>query len=136
MASDGRFFPQFARLSARFGTPTAAILLLGGFAMVLLLVAGYDFGAVDKLLTGVVAVDSVFFGLTGAAIFVLARKGGRADNPLRSLGYPVVPALFVIGELGVVAGSFMSPSTRGAAVIGVVWIVIAGVVYGVRFRRR
>lgn len=136
MAADGRFFTPFARLSTRFGTPAAAIVLLGGFALVLLLAAGYNKDAVGKLLTGVVAVDSVFFGLTGAAIFVLARKGGRKDNPLRALGYPVIPMLFVLGELGVVAGSFLDKDRRGAAVLGGVWIVLAGVLYAVRFRRR
>ncbi|MFG0243410.1 MAG: APC family permease [Phycisphaerales bacterium JB054] len=135
LAKDGRFFPTFAGLHTRLGTPVAAIALLGSFALVLLLVAGRNFNAVDRLLTGVVAVDSVFFGLTGAAVFVLARRAGREDRTLRALGYPVVPALFAIGELGVVAGSFMNASTRSAAVIGSAWIVLAAVVYLVRFRR-
>jgi len=135
LAKDGRFFPTFAGLHTRLGTPVAAIALLGSFALVLLLVAGRNFNAVDRLLTGVVAVDSVFFGLTGAAVFVLARRAGREDRTLRALGYPVVPALFVIGELGVVAGSFMNASTRSAAAIGGAWIALAAVVYLVRFRR-
>lgn len=134
MAADGRFFPPFAQLSERWGTPTAAIGLLGSFALALLLVAGVDFGAVDRLLTGVVAVDTVFFGLTGAAVFVLARRLREGGGTLRALGYPVVPALFVVGELGVVAGSFMNPATRVAAVLGIGWIALAAVVYGMRFR--
>ncbi|HZW09329.1 MAG TPA: amino acid permease [Phycisphaerales bacterium] len=136
MARDGRFFSEFGRLSARFGTPAAAVGLLGVFALWLLVAAGNDFDAVDRLLTGVVAVDSVFFGLTGAAIFVLARRLGPDGGTLRALGYPVVPAIFVVGELGVVAGSFMKESTRSAALLGALWIVLAVVLYGARFRSR
>jgi APA family basic amino acid/polyamine antiporter len=136
MARDGRFFPVFARLGRRFGTPTAAICMLGGIALLLLFVAGYDYDAVDRLLTGVVAVDSVFFGLTGAAIFVLARRLGREEGTLRALGYPVIPAIFVLGELGVVAGSFMKESTRHAAMLGALWIIFAVLLYLVRFRSR
>ena len=138
MAADGRFFTPFARLHSRFGTPTAAICLLGGFAVVLLGVAGFRFNAVELLLNGVVAVDSVFFGLTGAAVFVLiahARRQSADPGPLRSLGYPIIPACFVLGELGVVAGSFMDKSTRTAAILGGVWIVVAAVLYVVRFRQ-
>ncbi|MCC7389247.1 MAG: amino acid permease [Phycisphaerales bacterium] len=134
MASDGRFFRPFARLHARFGTPTAAIFLLGAFALALLAVAAFSFDAVDFLVTGVVAVDSVFFGLTGAALLVLGAKAGKRDNPLRSLGYPLAPLLFVVGELGVVAGSFMDPTTRKAALIGAAWIAVATALYLVRFR--
>lgn len=135
MAADGRFFRPFARLHPRFATPTAAICLLGGFAMILLAAAAFSFDAVDFLVTGVVAVDSVFFGLTGAALLVLAAKAGKHDNPLRSLGYPLAPLLFVVGELGVVAGSFMNPTTRKAALIGAAWIAAATALYLLRFRR-
>lgn len=135
MAADGRFFKPFAQLHARFKTPTAAICLLGGFAMVLLAVAGRHFDAVEFLVTGVVAVDSIFFGLTGAAIFLLVRKTGRKGNPLASLGYPVIPLLFVVGEFGVVAGSFLNARARNAALLGILWIVLAVVLYLLRFQR-
>jgi APA family basic amino acid/polyamine antiporter len=132
MAADGQFFGAFGRLGRRFGTPTAAILLLGIIALALLGPAVRDFDGVDRLLTGVVSVDSVFFGLTGAAVFVLARRGGAS---VRSLGYPVVPLLFVVGEMGVVVGSFLNPAVRSAAITGGIWIALAAVLYVVRFRQ-
>ncbi|MFM9995330.1 MAG: APC family permease [Phycisphaerales bacterium] len=143
MARDGRFFSVFARLS-RFGTPTAAIVLIGGMALLLLATVGGD-GA-DFLTIGAVFVDGIFFVLTGAAVFVLKRKlrSPRAESPtesdgrpaLRTIGYPIVPALFVVGELGVVIGAYMEPKYRAAAYLGVAWIIAAAILYLVCFRRR
>lgn len=142
MAADGRFFAPFARLHARFRTPTASIILLGGAGLILLAAAGLQRQAVETLVNGVVAVDSVFFGLTGAAVLVLARRG-RAKTPeqreqtapLRSLGYPIIPLCFVVGEIGIVAGSLLNDSNRHAALLGLGWIALAAALYAARFRR-
>ncbi|MCL4220364.1 MAG: amino acid permease [Phycisphaerales bacterium] len=142
MAADGRFFAPFARLHPRFRTPTASIFLLGGAGLVLLAAAGMQRQAVETLVNGVVAVDGVFFGLTGAAVFVLARRSGAGTAEqrqraaaLRSLGYPFIPLLFVLGEIGIVAGSLLNESNRSAALIGLAWIALAGVLYAGRFRK-
>jgi len=133
MACDGRFFTPFARLSTRFGTPQAAIALLGLTALALLLAAGP--GGIDRLLNGLVFIDGVFFALTGAALLVLRRRG-LAGGSFRVPGYPVIPILFVLGELGVVAGAYLDPSVRGAAFIGLAWIAGAALLYALRFRGR
>ncbi len=89
----------------------------------------------------------MFFALTGAAVFVLRWKearlsgaegslGSRGDAPWRALGYPVAPALFVLGEIGVVIGAHQDPDVRKAALIGTAWIAVAAVVYLIWFRRR
>lgn len=133
-AVDGRFFRVFGGLSPRFGTPMAAIVLLSVMAVLLLLAAGSK-DAVDKLITGVVLIDGIFFGLTGLALFVLRKKRAGAARSFRVIGYPVVPALFVIGELGLVVGAFLDPAVRSAALIGAAWIFAAAVLYVVRFAR-
>jgi len=133
MARDGRFFPVFGVLGARTGTPVAAIALIGGMSLLLLLAAGPQ-GVIGRLLNGVVFIDGLFFVLTGAALFVLRRKRPEADRPVRVPGYPVVPLVFVIGEVGVVAGSYLDPEVRGATLIGLAWIAAGAVLYAVRFR--
>src|SRR5262249_16354735 len=119
MAVDGRFFPVFGTLSARTGAPIYAILLLGGTALLLLVAAGPS--GMDRLLNGVVFIDGIFFVLTGASLFQLRRKRPDAERPVRVPGYPVVPLVFVFGEVGVVAGAYLSPDVRGAAWIGLGW---------------
>lgn len=135
MARDGRFFPAFGRLSRR-GTPTASIALIGGIAMGLLGLMAIRDGAIDPVLNGVVFIDGIFFALTGAALFVVRRRG-RGERPsFRVPGYPVIPALFILGEVGVVAGSAVDPSVRASAWVGLAWIAAAALLYGARFRRR
>lgn len=133
MARDGRFFSPFARLG-RAGTPWAAILLIGLMAIGLLWAAGEK--GVDRLTTGVVFIDGVFFALTGAAVFKKRIGGSAGDGGFRAPGFPVVPALFVLGELGVVVGAYLARDTRQAAVLGLAWIAVAVVLYAGLFARK
>ncbi len=134
IAKDGRFFPVFARGNSR-AVPAAAIWLLTLGAIALVLVAG-DAG-IDKLLTGVVLIDTVFFAATGLALFFLpAVSHDDSGEPARPLPMAKLAAiLFVIGEIGLLIGATMDPSTRSASYIGVLWIVFAAALYLVRFRR-
>lgn len=134
LARDGRLWPLLGRVHATRGTPVPAIALLAGMAILLLLVAGHD--GVDRLLTGVVLVDGVFFALTGLASLVLARRVPRATRPVRMPGFPLVPLLFGLTEVAVVVGAWLDPEVRGAAAIGAAWIAGALVLYLVRFKTR
>lgn len=134
MAADRRFFPAFSRFHPRFATPVGAILLLSSMALVLLIAAGFD--GVDKLLTGAVFIDGVFFALTGLALVMLRRKSAGPAGAFRAPFFPVIPLIFVVGELGVVAGSYIDPKTLSAALVGVAWILAATVLYYARFRNR
>jgi APA family basic amino acid/polyamine antiporter len=145
MAVDGRFFRPFAVVDRRSGTPVPAILLLGAMSIALLLAAGIvslsrgdDSGqnALGLLLTGVVFIDGIFFALTGLALLVLRRKRPDAIRSVRVPLYPLVPILFVLGEVGIVVGAYLNPSARQAALIGAGWIAAAGLVYLIFFRRR
>lgn len=134
LAHDRRFFPIFGRVHASLGTPVPAILLLAATAVLLLLAAGAD--GIDRLLTGVVLVDGVFFTLTALASLVLLRRHPRASRPIRTPGFPLVPLLFALAELGVVVGAWMQPAVRSAALLSVAWIAAAFVLYLLRFRDR
>lgn len=132
MAADGKFFRPLASISPRFGTPIIAIAVLTIISLAMLLAAGDKI--LDRLLTMVVMVDGVFFVLTGLAVIVLRRRKPNADRPLRVPGYPVVPILFAIGELGVIVGSYVNASVRTAALISAGWVIAGAVVYAVWFR--
>ncbi len=131
MARDGRFFRIFGELHKGRGTPVAAILLLSVTATGLLFAAGFN--GVDRLTTGAVFIDCVFFILTGLAVFVLRRRG--QESTFRLPGYPVVPALFVIGEVGALVGAYVKWDTASAAWIGMAWIAGAALLYLLFFNR-
>jgi basic amino acid/polyamine antiporter, APA family len=131
MAADGRFFARFARLSP-MGTPAAAVVLMAVLALVLLVAAGP--AGVDVLLNGVMTIDGLFLGMTGAAVVILRGRAPR-DGSFRSPLFPLFPVVFVLGELGVVVGTFLNPDVRRSAYIAAIWVTAAAALYFVRFRR-
>ena len=42
----------------------------------------------------------IFYGMTGAAVFILRRKHPDADRPYRVWGYPIIPSLFLLVTFG------------------------------------
>jgi len=132
MARDGRFFALFGRPHPRFATPAAALALVGGIAAALVIIAGKN--GVDRLLTGVVIVDAVFFTLTGAAVMVLRRRRPDLDRPVRVPLYPVVPLVFVLLQIAIIFGAFQFEATRSAAWIGLSTIAFSVVLFALKFR--
>lgn len=113
MAADGVFFPRLARLHPVYRTPTAAIALLGAWAIGLTLT-----GTFAQLVDYVAFADWVFFGLTVAGLFVYRareRAAGSAGSGFRVPGYPWTPALFVAAAVYVVLSS-VAASVRNATV--------------------
>ncbi|MGA9770589.1 MAG: amino acid permease [Blastocatellia bacterium] len=90
MADDRLFFKSVAWLHPTTRVPVVAICLQGVLAIVIALSGSYN-----QILNYVVSVDSIFFGLTAACIFVLRRKG---TGSFRVPGHPVTTLLFIIVE--------------------------------------
>lgn len=117
LARGGLFFEAVGRVHPRFGTPHIAILLCGGWSLVLLWATRGEIGA---LLSGVVFADWIFFGLGAASVFALRRKRPDLPRPYRAWGYPLLPALFVVAAaFGVLASFVASPTTSlfGSAIL-------------------
>lgn len=124
LAADGAFFSIFRHLHPRWGSPLAAILMLGGAGLTILLCFG------DKeLLPGVVVLDGLFFALTAAAVFLLAKP---ADGSLP--GARIAAALFIAGEIGILIGAHQDPKARIAAWIALGLVPVAGLLYAIGFR--
>jgi APA family basic amino acid/polyamine antiporter len=90
MAEDGLFFRSVARVSARTRVPVVAIVLQGVAAAVIALS-----GTFGQILSYVVSVDFIFFGLTGAALFVFRRRDGDRPVAFRAPLHPLTTGLFV-----------------------------------------
>ena len=130
MARDGAFLAAAGRIHPRFGTPHVAIAIMVLWSLVLLFGTR---GEIGSLLSGVVFADWIFFGLGGASVFVLRRKRPNAERPYRSLGYPVLPALFVVAAaVGIISAYVAAPKT---SLFGT-GLLLAGVLVFLTTRRR
>jgi APA family basic amino acid/polyamine antiporter len=100
MAEDGVFFPALARVHPRYRTPSASILAQGLWASLLTFSGTYE-----QLYTYVTFVIVLFHATTGAAVFVLRRTRPDAPRSYRAWGYPLVPAVFILSSLALVANT-------------------------------
>jgi APA family basic amino acid/polyamine antiporter len=100
MAEDRLFFRTVARVSETTRVPVVAIALQGVAATVIALSGTYG-----QILGYVVSVDFIFFGLTGAALFVFRRRGTGEEDMFRAPGHPFTTGLFVVACWLVVAAT-------------------------------
>jgi APA family basic amino acid/polyamine antiporter len=119
MADRGLFFRAVARVSPRFQSPSVAIWLATALGVVYVL--ANDFAQLaDKFILGIWP----FYALAVAGVFVLRRKRPDLERPYRALGYPVVPALFLLASLGMIANALVTDPLNTGVTLG---IIAAGV---------
>lgn len=117
LARDGLFFRRFGEVSPVHHTPGFSVLALSGWSAVLVLSGRYD-----QLLTMVIFPSWILYGMSTAAVMVLRRKRPEMERPYRTLGYPVVPLLFV-GVAGALLVATVQKSPRESA-LGLVVIAV------------
>ncbi len=91
MALDGLFFKPVARLHPTRHTPVVSLAVQCAWACLLALSGTYS-----NLLDYVIFAVLVFYMLSIAAVFVLRRTRPDMERPYRALGYPVLPALYIL----------------------------------------
>jgi APA family basic amino acid/polyamine antiporter len=115
MARDGLFFQVVAQVSPKTHVPIAAIATQGILAAVFALSNTYD-----RLVGYAVFADWIFFSLAGVALLVFRRTRPDAPRPYRAPLYPVLPVVFSLAGLGIVANMFVSDPPNaliGSAII-------------------
>lgn len=102
MADDRLFFKSVSWLNPRTRVPVVAIALQGLLAMIIAF-----WGKYNQILSYVVSVDFIFFGLTATCIFVLRRRDRKQLNEAhyKMPGHPVTTALFIAACWLVVANT-------------------------------
>jgi APA family basic amino acid/polyamine antiporter len=104
MAEDGVFFRGVAKVSERTLVPVVAIVLQGIAASVIALS-----GTFGQILSYVVSVDFIFFGLTGAALFVFRHRDPQQPG-FKAPGHPVTTIVYVVAcALTVIATVWNNP---------------------------
>jgi len=128
MAADRVFFERLALLHPVYRTPTAAIVALAGFAILLTLS-----GTFGQLVDYVTFGDWIFFGLCVAALFVYRRREQRAgsteQNAYRVPGYPITPAIFVLAAALAVYSSITSNPRNAAIGAGLIGLGVPAFLY-------
>jgi APA family basic amino acid/polyamine antiporter len=94
MAKDGLFFKGAAKLHPQYHTPAHSLLLQCVWTCVLCLSGSYS-----QLLDYIIFAVLVFYILTIAGLFVLRVKRPNAPRPYRAIGYPVLPAIYILMAL-------------------------------------
>src|SRR5690349_14200462 len=94
MAKDRLFFKSNGEVHPKYLTPKNALIVQGIWTCVLCLSGTYN-----DLLNYIIFAVLVFYILTIGSIFVLRRTAPNAERPYRAIGYPVLPAIYIVMAL-------------------------------------
>ena len=113
MADDKVFFRSVAWVHPKTRVPVIAIALQGIWAIVIALTGTYA-----QVVNYVVAMDSIFFGLTACCLFVLRRRGDIEVGVKVPL-HPWTTLLFIAVEWIVVVSTFAHDPIRSSIGLGI-----------------
>lgn len=131
MAEDGLFFRRIGEVSERSRVPVAAIILQGAAAAVIALS-----GTFGQILSYVVSVDFIFFGLTGAALFLFRRRNPDQVTAFKVPGHPFTTGFFVVACWAVVVATVINNSVNSLIGYGIVALGVPACLYWQRKNRR
>jgi basic amino acid/polyamine antiporter, APA family len=119
MAKDGLFFKAAGELN-KFHVPAWAIVIQGILSVLYVLPRTVNQAADGKvtygnlygdLLTYVISAALIFYILAIVSIFVLRVKQPDAERPYKAFGYPIIPALYIIGASIILVVLFVYQTT-------------------------
>jgi APA family basic amino acid/polyamine antiporter len=123
MARDGVFFRRAGQLNAR-EVPAFGLIIQAVWTSLLCLTGTYG-----QLLNYVIFAALVFYVLTTLGLFILRRKYPDAERPYRAVGYPVLPALYMLLAATVAVILLLAPGTQLQAISGLVIVLLGLPVY-------
>ncbi len=91
MSRDGLFFKSVGKLSAKSNAPVNSLWVQWAWTCLLCVSGSYG-----QLLDYVIFAVLVFYILTIVGLFVLRRTRPDAVRPYRAVGYPVLPAVYIV----------------------------------------
>ncbi|HSY12908.1 MAG TPA: amino acid permease [Verrucomicrobiae bacterium] len=91
MAKDGLFFHGAGKLHPKYHTPAMSLAMQCVWTCILCISGSYG-----QLLDYIIFAVLVFYILTIAGLFVLRVKRPDEPRPYRAIGYPVLPAMYIL----------------------------------------
>ncbi len=123
MARDKLFFRRAATLNAK-AVPSFALIVQSVWVSLLCLTGTYG-----QLLDYVIFAALLFYVLTTIGLFILRSKHPEIERPYRAVGYPALPALYIVLAGAVSIILLLAPQTRTQALSGLVIVLIGIPVY-------
>ena len=117
LSDRGLFFQSIARVSPRYHSPSVAIWLATALGVVYVLLNDFQQLA-DKFILGIWP----FYALAVGAVFVLRRTRPDLPRPYRTWGYPVVPILFLLASVGMMANALWTDPVNTGVTFGIILV--------------
>jgi basic amino acid/polyamine antiporter, APA family len=118
MARDGLFFRRAGTLNKN-NVPAFALVVQSIWTAILCLTGTYG-----QLLNYVIFAALLFYAFTTLGLFMLRSQQPDVPRPYRAVGYPFLPALYIVLCCGVMALLLLSPTTRTESISGLVLVLI------------
>ncbi|MFW6401943.1 MAG: APC family permease [Desulfohalobiaceae bacterium] len=130
MSRDGVFFTRLARVNPERRTPAYSIILQGGIACFMVVTAAFE-----ALLMYIGFTLSIFAMLTVVGLMRIRRSSPQTAGGYKTLGYPLTPLFFILGNLWIIY--YMLQSRPLSGVFGLGTIAAGVLVYlGFAYRER
>jgi len=129
VARDGYFFRALGEVHPRFHTPAVALVIQAAVAVLLIVVGG----AFRELFSLAIFAEWLFYMVAASTIFVFRWREPEASRPYRTVGYPIVPLLF-IGTAAVLLCFTFANNLRNS--MGGVAVILLGIPVYMWFARR
>jgi APA family basic amino acid/polyamine antiporter len=123
MARDRLFFRRVGTLNAR-GVPAAGLVVQSIWTALLCLTGTYG-----QLLNYVIFAALVFYVLTTIGLFILRARRPDLERPYRVVGYPVLPAVYLVLTAVVMVLILLSPTSRQDAFLGLALVILGIPIY-------
>lgn len=124
MARDNLFFKRTGELHPKYSTPAFALIAQAIWTCILCLSGTYN-----QLLDFVIFAALLFYMLTAVGIFMLRAKRPNAERPVKAIGYPWLPAIYV-GLTGLLCiNLLLQPAQQKFAGAGLIIVALGVPVY-------
>lgn len=115
MALENRLpFSRQLRSLSKIGAPVVSGLVQISIAIVMMFMGGFN-----TLTDMLVVVIWIFYILTFIAVFILRKREPELNRPYRTLGYPVIPVIAILGGIFIVVNTLFTQTMLTLIGIGI-----------------
>lgn len=127
MARDGLFFKKLGNVNEKSLVPVVSIIVQGIVSMMLALS-----GTFDQLTDYVVFSSWIFYAMVTGVVFVLRKRMPDAPRPYKTIGYPILPIVFIILGFLLLINTVMTSPKESSIGLG---FILAGIPVYLLFKK-